>query len=100
MSPPEIHGGRLRCARADSIPGGGRCVFFVPLNSPSLSLLQDVTNTKGLEWDDFDLKRDLLMGIFEAGYEKPSPIQEEGIPVALTGRESEVTRRTAQKGDG
>lgn len=25
------------------------------------------------------------MGIFEAGYEKPSPIQEEAIPVALTG---------------
>lgn len=27
------------------------------------------------------------MGIFEAGYEKPSPIQEEAIPVALTGRD-------------
>lgn len=27
------------------------------------------------------------MGIFEAGYEKPSPIQEESIPVALTGRD-------------
>lgn len=28
-----------------------------------------------------------MMGIFEAGYEKPSPIQEETIPVALTGRD-------------
>ena len=27
------------------------------------------------------------MGIFEFGYEKPSPIQEEAIPVALTGRD-------------
>ena len=27
------------------------------------------------------------MGIFEAGFEKPSPIQEESIPVALTGRD-------------
>ena len=27
------------------------------------------------------------MGIFEAGFEKPSPIQEEAIPVALTGRD-------------
>lgn len=27
------------------------------------------------------------MGIFEAGFEKPSPIQEETIPVALTGRD-------------
>ncbi|KAI0506508.1 DEAD-domain-containing protein [Xylaria bambusicola] len=48
---------------------------------------EDVTNTKGLEWEDFSLRRDLLMGIFEAGYEKPSPIQEEAIPVALTGRD-------------
>ncbi|TRX92591.1 hypothetical protein FHL15_006518 [Xylaria flabelliformis] len=48
---------------------------------------EDVTNTKGLEWEEFSLKRDLLMGIFEAGYEKPSPIQEEAIPVALTGRD-------------
>lgn len=27
------------------------------------------------------------MGIFEAGFEKPSPIQEEAIPVALTGKD-------------
>lgn len=33
------------------------------------------------------IKRQLLMGIFEAGFEKPSPIQEEAIPVALTGRD-------------
>ena len=50
-------------------------------------LEQDVTNTKGLEFEEFGLKRDLLMGIFEAGFEKPSPIQEESIPVALTGRD-------------
>jgi ATP-dependent RNA helicase DDX6/DHH1 len=28
-----------------------------------------------------------MMGIFEAGFEKPSPIQEEAIPVALTGQD-------------
>lgn len=27
------------------------------------------------------------MGIFEYGYENPSPIQEESIPVALAGRD-------------
>ena len=27
------------------------------------------------------------MGIFEAGFEKPSPIQEEAIPIALAGRD-------------
>ncbi|KAA8898807.1 P-loop containing nucleoside triphosphate hydrolase protein [Sphaerosporella brunnea] len=48
---------------------------------------EDVTNTKGLEFEDLYIKRELLMGIFEAGFEKPSPIQEETIPVALTGRD-------------
>lgn len=46
-----------------------------------------MTATKGLEFEDFFIKRELMMGIFEAGFEKPSPIQEETIPVALTGRD-------------
>jgi ATP-dependent RNA helicase DDX6/DHH1 len=33
------------------------------------------------------LKRELLMGIFEAGFEYPSPIQETSIPMAMTGRD-------------
>lgn len=40
-----------------------------------LWLLQDVTATKGNEFEDYCLKRELLMGIFEMGWEKPSPIQ-------------------------
>merc|ERR1719374_298624 len=47
----------------------------------------DVTATKGNEFEDFCLKRELLMGIFEKGWEKPSPIQEASIPIALTGRD-------------
>ncbi|KXJ15042.1 putative ATP-dependent RNA helicase me31b [Exaiptasia diaphana] len=47
----------------------------------------DVTATKGNEFEDYCLKRELLMGIFEKGYENPSPIQEESIPVALAGRD-------------
>jgi len=46
----------------------------------------DVTATKGNDFEDYFLKRELLMGIFEKGYEKPSPIQEESIPVALAGK--------------
>merc|ERR1719502_2056752 len=46
----------------------------------------DVTNTKGNEFEDYFLKRELLMGIFEKGYEAPSPIQEESIPIALAGK--------------
>ena len=48
--------------------------------------LQDVTSTKGNEFEDFCLNRDLQMGIYEKGYEKPSPIQEESIPIALAGK--------------
>lgn len=47
----------------------------------------DVTDTKGVEFEDFCLSRDLLMGIFEKGWEKPSPIQEASIGVALTGQD-------------
>ncbi|PWN23303.1 putative ATP-dependent RNA helicase DHH1 [Microstroma glucosiphilum] len=47
----------------------------------------DVLKTKGNDFEDYFLKRELLMGIFEAGFEKPSPIQEEAIPIALTGRD-------------
>jgi ATP-dependent RNA helicase DDX6/DHH1 len=46
-----------------------------------------VTDTKGNEFEDFCLKRELLMGIFEKGWEKPSPIQEASIPIALSGRD-------------
>ncbi|XP_078674753.1 putative ATP-dependent RNA helicase DDX6 [Branchiostoma floridae x Branchiostoma belcheri] len=47
----------------------------------------DVTATKGNEFEDYCLKRELLMGIFEMGWEKPSPIQEESIPIALLARD-------------
>uniref|UniRef100_A0A671M190 RNA helicase n=1 Tax=Sinocyclocheilus anshuiensis TaxID=1608454 RepID=A0A671M190_9TELE len=47
----------------------------------------DVTATKGNEFEDYCLKRELLMGIFEMGWEKPSPIQEESIPIVLSGRD-------------
>ncbi|KAG5856214.1 hypothetical protein ANANG_G00005660 [Anguilla anguilla] len=64
----------------------------------------DVTATKGNEFEDYCLKRELLMGIFEMGWEKPLPhsvctprtIQgsmgacapkEESIPIALSGRD-------------
>ncbi|KAF8905284.1 P-loop containing nucleoside triphosphate hydrolase protein [Gymnopilus junonius] len=48
---------------------------------------EDVTATKGIEFEDMFLRRELLMGIFEAGFENPSPIQEEAIPIALAKRD-------------
>ncbi|CAH2108157.1 unnamed protein product [Euphydryas editha] len=47
----------------------------------------DVTDTRGNEFEEFCLKRDILMGIFEKGWEKPSPIQEAAIPIALSGKD-------------
>ncbi|XP_019058506.1 PREDICTED: DEAD-box ATP-dependent RNA helicase 8 isoform X2 [Tarenaya hassleriana] len=46
---------------------------------------EDVTTTKGNDFEDYFLKRELLMGIYEKGFQKPSPVQEESIPIALTG---------------
>lgn len=56
-----------------------------------------MTATKGNEFEDYFLKRDLLKGIYEKGFEKPSPIQEESIPIALTG--SDILAR-AKNGTG
>jgi ATP-dependent RNA helicase DDX6/DHH1 len=47
----------------------------------------DVTDREGKEFEDFCLTRELLMGIFEMGWEKPSPIQEASIPMSLSGRD-------------
>jgi len=47
---------------------------------------EDVTAIKGNDFEDFGLKRTLLMGIYESNYEKPSPIQEESLPRILQGR--------------
>jgi ATP-dependent RNA helicase DDX6/DHH1 len=48
---------------------------------------EDVSKRKGNDFEDYCLKRELLMGIFEKGYDSPSPIQEESIPIALAGRD-------------
>jgi len=47
----------------------------------------DVTKTKGHSFEDYYLKKELLMGIYEKGFEVPSPIQEEAIPMALMGKD-------------
>ena len=78
----------------------GECFFLaylIKFNGCILLLLQDVTATKGNEFDDYFLKRELLMGIYEKGFERPSPIQEESIPIALTG--SDILAR-AKNGTG
>jgi ATP-dependent RNA helicase DDX6/DHH1 len=46
----------------------------------------DVTATRGQDFEDYFLKRELLMGIFEKGFERPSPVQERSIPIILQNR--------------
>ena len=60
------------------------------LNLPQKDLrpqTDDIQGKTDATFEGFGLKRELLMGLFEAGFEKPSPVQEEAIPVALTGRD-------------
>ena len=47
---------------------------------------EDVTSTKGYTFQSFGLSKEVLLGIYEMGFEAPSPIQEETIPVALQNR--------------
>lgn len=78
---------------------GIRCKFlyFLLILFLKKIFVQDVTATKGNEFEDYFLKRELLMGIYEKGFERPSPIQEESIPIALTG--SDILAR-AKNGTG
>lgn len=59
--------------RSDQSTAGG-CVTL-PYVCAFFLIVQDVNSTKGNEFEDYCLKRELLMGIFEMGWEKPSPIQ-------------------------
>lgn len=38
---------------------------------------------KDVEFEDYHFTRELLAGIYEKGFERPSPIQEAAIPFAL-----------------
>ncbi|KAI6241079.1 RNA helicase [Aphelenchoides fujianensis] len=48
---------------------------------------KDVTETQGLTFDHFGVSRNLLKGIFEKGWEMPSPIQEASLEAALSGKD-------------
>lgn len=46
----------------------------------------DVTATKGTDFEEYYLKENLMMGLVEKGFDKPSPVQEECIPLILAGK--------------
>lgn len=93
-APPNNHNmvvGSIKDAKkgvmvAQPPPTGWKSQLKVPARDTRFKT-SDVTDTKGNEFEDFCLKRELLMGIFEKGWEKPSPIQEASIPIAQTGRD-------------
>uniref|UniRef100_A0A8C4ZXR8 RNA helicase n=1 Tax=Gadus morhua TaxID=8049 RepID=A0A8C4ZXR8_GADMO len=101
LSGPQVQGKAVALQQKTGGPpqegggGGGGGIKFGDDWKTSLHLppkdtrvrTSDVTSTKGNEFEDYCLKRELLMGIFEMGWEKPSPIQEESIPIALSGRD-------------
>ncbi|ORC84696.1 putative ATP-dependent DEAD/H RNA helicase [Trypanosoma theileri] len=48
---------------------------------------EDVLSRRNVTFEEYGLRRELQMGIFEKGFERPSPVQEEAIPVALQGKD-------------
>ncbi|KAH7857536.1 hypothetical protein Vadar_013765 [Vaccinium darrowii] len=61
------------------------CLTAILNNITRAETVTDVTTIKGNEFEDYFLKRQQLKGICEKGFERPFPIQEESIPIALTG---------------
>lgn len=45
----------------------------------------DVKDTKGLSWEDLNLRESTIKGIIQKGWLKPSPVQEESIPIIKNG---------------
>lgn len=80
------HPTTMQMPPADGVQKGWKSQLKLPPKDHRMKTT-DVTDTKGNEFEDFCLKRELLMGVFEKGWEKPSPIQEASIPIALSGRD-------------
>ncbi|KAI3674563.1 hypothetical protein L2E82_52167 [Cichorium intybus] len=91
----DIHGSILSSS-GDSSSQDWKAQLNIP-TADSRYKTEDVTATKRNEFEDCFLKRELLMGIYEKGFERPSPIQDESIPIALTG--SDILAR-AKNGTG
>ncbi|CCW64763.1 unnamed protein product [Phytomonas sp. EM1] len=60
---------------------------LVPPKRDTRKKTEDVESRRNVSFEEYALRRELQMGIFEKGFEKPSPVQEEAIPVALQGKD-------------
>lgn len=61
--------------------------IFARLPKDQRARTTDVTNTQGVEFEQLGLHHDLLKGIYEMGWDKPSPVQELAIPASLGGHD-------------
>lgn len=50
-------------------------------------ITEDVSKTNDAKFEDFFLRRQLLLGIYQKGFERCSPVQEATIPFALSGND-------------
>lgn len=48
---------------------------------------KDIKPRRNTSFENFNLKKEILWGIFEMGYKYPSPIQEKSIPIILSGKD-------------
>ncbi|KAI2511866.1 Type III restriction enzyme [Fragilaria crotonensis] len=74
QKPPANGGNKSNAGGGQIVAGTG--TFRDGLVAPSKDTrykTEDVTDTKGREFEDFFLKRELLMGIFEKGFENRVP---------------------------
>mmetsp|Transcript_13395 Transcript_13395/g.18294 ORF Transcript_13395/g.18294 Transcript_13395/m.18294 type:complete len:517 (-) Transcript_13395:1174-2724(-) len=85
---PPVSNDQEQVKKAMDTPDGGEWKQYLSAPAKDTRVkTEDVTQTQVKEFEDFYLKRELLMGIFEKGYEQPSPIQEKAIPIALSGKD-------------
>jgi len=61
---------------------------FLPIVEPSSHFIEnDLSQYHTETWEDFNIKTDLLRGIYNMGFEKPSPIQQKAIKPIIMKRD-------------
>ena len=61
---------------------------ILPIVEPSSDFIEnDLSQYHTEKWEDFNIKTDLLRGIYNMGFEKPSPIQQKAIKPILMKRD-------------
>jgi translation initiation factor 4A len=59
----------------------------IPEPASTIFIENDLSQFHTEKWEDFDIKTDLLRGIYNMGFEKPSPIQQKAIKPIIMNRD-------------